>query len=228
WAGYPMPAPCLRPSSWRLDQNTSYPEPYKPPNGRGSRLAQPLAPFIGRQREGSGLQLIVSDPTVRLVTLTGPGGVGMTRLALQTGTDLDQHAVEIVVLVPLATITDAALVPSAIAETVGVSEGGVDSSIRSVALALGARRSLLVLDTFEHVLPASEWGGDLLVTSRAPLRLYGENRFPVSPLTGPATPTRDTALDPGEIGAPDAVSLIAMRARAILRTLSFRRRMPRL
>ena len=152
--------------------------------------------LVGRDHELEGALQLIQQPQVRLVTLTGPGGIGKTRLAVELGRKLLDHFPGGVYFVPLDRINDADLVASEIANALSVRQTGD----RSVALGLQehvrtcTEPTLLVLDNFEHVLGASPLVTELLsasdqlkivVTSRAALRLYGEYEFPVPPLDLP-------------------------------------------
>ena len=178
--------------------------------------------MVGRDQELEGARQLVLQPRVRLVTLTGPGGIGKTRLAVELGRKLLDEFPGGVHFVPLDRINDAELVSSEIANALGVRQTGD----RAIALALqehvraSTARTLLLLDNFEHVLAASPLVTDLLsasdqlkivVTSRAALRLYGEYEFPVPPLD---LPDRKTA--PAELLAKSpAVALFLERATAL-------------
>ena len=160
---------------------------------RKQHLPAPLTPLIGREREVDALQQLLSRTGVRLVTLTGPGGVGKTRLALQVATGLSEDFAE-VFFVPLSSILDPALVPSAIARVLGLKEAETQTLPEQFKGYLQQRHLLLVLDNFEHVLPAAPLISELLaacptlqvlVTSRAVLHLSGEHQFPVLPLPVP-------------------------------------------
>ena len=166
-----------------------------------SNLPRPPSPLIGRTDEIASLVQLVREGT-RLVTLTGPGGAGKTRLALGVAGELAAEFPDGAFFVGLAAVNDSDLVPSMIAGALGVNE----LSGQSLARLLGARRVLLVLDNLEHLPEAAqhvvgvlEAGPDVVVlaTSRAPLRLSTERTFEVPPLPG-----------------DDAVALFVERAQA--------------
>jgi predicted ATPase/class 3 adenylate cyclase len=151
-------------------------------------------PLIGREREVATLQQMLRRAEVRLVTLTGPGGTGKTRLALQVGADLLEEFGDGVFFVDLAPIRDPGLVASTVAQTLGVRETGGASLVESLKRYLREKQLLLVLDNFEQVLDAAPTVAELLgaarrlkvlVTSRAVLRVRGEQEFPVPPLALP-------------------------------------------
>ena len=154
-------------------------------------LPTPEAALVGREAELAAVQALLADPEVRLVTLTGPGGTGKTRLALAAAAAVADEFPGGVVLVELETLTDAGPVLAAIAERLGSG----DSDAESLARQLAEERPLLVLDNFEHVLPAAPQigalvagapGAKVLVTSRAPLRVRAEREHPVPPLEAAA------------------------------------------
>ncbi len=192
--------------------------PAVPDAGRAAAVAlgaSMLAPLVGREGElASALGLL---GRTRLLTLTGPGGTGKTRLALELARRASAWFGGPAVMVRLAGIADAERVPEAIAhgfglrDSVGVGDGS------AVARHLGHSAVLLVLDNFEHVLGAAPFVAELLeeapkltivVTSREPLRLRAEQELPVPPL---GLPDDD---EPTEVGASDAVRLFVQRARA--------------
>ena len=165
-----------------LEQNFAPPRSETAP----SNLPRPSSPLVGRREEISSLVQLVREGT-RLVTLTGPGGAGKTRLALAVATELVPDVPDGAFFVELAAVTDSELVPSMIASALGVNE----LSGQSLSRLLGARRMLLVLDNLEHLPDASphiaevlDAGPDVVVlaTSRAPLRLTAERVFAVPPL----------------------------------------------
>jgi predicted ATPase/class 3 adenylate cyclase len=183
----------------------------------------PLQPtiFIGREREVEEVCGRLLRPEVRLFTLTGPGGTGKTRLALQVAAEVLEEFPDGVFFVPLATVGDTGLVSSTIAGTVGVVEVGDKPLVESLKDYLKERRMLLVLDNFEQVMEATPLldelmavapGLKLLATSRAPLKLYGERSFPVPPLSVP-DPGRPS--DVAALSQYEAVRLFVERAQDV-------------
>ena len=190
--------------------------------GPQPRLHLPTLPttFIGREREVAAVTARLRDPGVHLLTLTGPGGTGKTRLAIQTAARLGDAFPDGVYFVPLAPITDPSLILPAIALELGVHETGAQPLPAHLQTYLRARRLLLVLDNFEQVVAAARHIGDLLaaapqvkalVTSREILHLYGEAEFPVPPLALP-DPAQRPALE--QLTQYEAVQLFIRRARA--------------
>jgi predicted ATPase/class 3 adenylate cyclase len=175
--------------------------------------------FIGRAKEiRDGLRLL--DGT-RLLTLTGPGGTGKTRLSLQIAAEAGPQFPDGTFWVPLAPLSDPDLVPSTIAHSLGVQVGGSESPLARVAEHLRDKRMLLVLDNFEQILAAAPAVTTLLeaapllkvvTSSRAPLRLGGEQELPVPPLELP-DPERLPSLE--VLAQSDAVRLFIERARAV-------------
>ncbi len=155
------------------------------------RLPAPVTPLVGRRAELDRVRHLVAEEGVRLLTLTGPGGVGKSRLALEAAHSLSDDFPAGVVLVGLASLVDHELVAEAVAEALEVGEQDHASPVRALREHLAGRRLLLVLDNFEHVGDAAPFVGELLaaasgltvlVTSRTPLRVYGEYAFAVAPL----------------------------------------------
>ncbi|MDQ3855251.1 MAG: helix-turn-helix domain-containing protein, partial [Chloroflexota bacterium] len=176
-------------------------------------------PFVGREQELRAVRPLLLDPKVRLLTLTGPGGTGKTRLAVEAAEQLRDSFPDAVHFVSLGAITEPSLVASAIARTLGVVEVADQPLVESLQGRLGSGRALLVLDSFEHVLEAAPLvtellsgcaGLKVLVTSRATLRLRGEREFPVPPL-GVPNPVHLPALE--LLRCCEAVELFLQRAR---------------
>ncbi len=182
-------------------------------------LPAPVTPLLGREREAAAVEDLVVKEGVRLVTLTGPGGVGKTRLAVEAARRLSPDFADGVRFVELAAVSAADLVAGAIATGLGLntSAGRLVTDVESY---LRARRLLLVLDNFEHVvgaapllteLLAAASGLVVLVTSRAVLRLRGEHELPVPPLP---VPPADAPPDPADLQRYASVGLFAERAHA--------------
>jgi len=196
---------------------------YRHHETRPSNLPIQLTAFIGREKEVATLKELLLRPDVMLVTADGPGGVGKTRLALQVAEELVDQFPGGVYCVPLAAITDPTSIPSLIAQTVGLRETGVQPEIalhQYLQSSLSAP-TLLVLDNFEHLLNAAQLVAELLalrssvkilVTSRAPLHIYGEYEFPVPPL---AVPDPKALPPPNALLEYSALALFAERATAV-------------
>ncbi|MDP9356600.1 MAG: helix-turn-helix domain-containing protein, partial [Chloroflexota bacterium] len=205
----------------RLDvtRSSARPDPL-PDRGRPAvRLPTTLTSFVGRGREVEQVIALLRRADVRLVTLTGPGGVGKTRLALRAAAELLDHVPDGAWFVDLTPLADPALVPAAIAVVLGVREAGGQPLVETLAVALRDKQLLLVLDNCEHLLDAAPVVAELLracpgltvlATSRAPLRLRGEREVAVPPLGLPAT----ARPAPEEIARSEAVRLFVERARA--------------
>jgi predicted ATPase/DNA-binding XRE family transcriptional regulator len=183
-------------------------------------LPIPVTSFVGRQREVADVQRLALE--ARLITLTGIGGSGKTRLALQVAATLVDTFRGQVTFVPLNATTDANLAGSAVLQALGMPSASTNSpSWDQLAQSLGDRRVLLVLDNLEQVLSVGPPLAQLiercpnvtvLATSRAALRVSGEQEYVVSPLALP-DPGRVTSLE--RLGRNEAVSLFAERARAV-------------
>ncbi|MGB6421318.1 MAG: LuxR C-terminal-related transcriptional regulator, partial [Anaerolineales bacterium] len=145
-----------------------------------------VSSFVGRDREIEEItQLLI---TTRLLTLTGPGGSGKTRLALRAADGLLERFEESIFFVNLAPIRDPQLVPSTIAQTLGIREVAGMQLIEAIKIYLLEKRTLLLLDNFEQIIDAAPLVGELLsslpglnilVTSREALQIYGEQEYPV-------------------------------------------------
>jgi predicted ATPase len=175
-------------------------------------------PLIGRERELAELRHIFLGENVRLVTVIGTGGIGKTRLVLQAGAEFADAFESGVYLVELAPLRDAALVPSTVAQTLGVQEAAGRLVLESIKDFLHDQRLLLLLDNFEQVVAAATVVAELLahcpnlrilVTSRVALRLRGEHEFPLSPL---ALPNRDAPPVAEALSQFAAVTLFIQRA----------------
>ncbi len=172
-----------------------------------SNLPVPATPFIGREHELAELAELLADPETRLLTLTGPGGTGKTRLALQAASEAAEQYPDGITWIPLAPVRDAQLALGTIAQAFGLGEQPGELLRRSLGELLVGKGALLVLDNVEHLLPdvADDIASlvtecptlHVLVTSRERLRISAEITWPVPPMV-----------------ANDAVELFASRARA--------------
>jgi predicted ATPase/DNA-binding XRE family transcriptional regulator len=185
------------------------------------RLPAPLAPLIGRHQERKALEALMRDGTARLVTLTGPGGVGKTRLALAVAERLAEEFRDGGIFIDLAPLQNSALLVAHVATTFGLRETSGRALTDVVLDYLRDREMLLVLDNFEHLLPAAPVVAHLLaacplvtaiVTSRAPLRVRGEREYPVSVLR---LPTPEETRDLEMLATTEAVAFFLDRLRAI-------------
>ncbi len=199
--------------------------PFPVPERTIMTLPAELTLFIGREQERTSLRGLLEREDVRLVTLTGPGGVGKTRLALRIAADLQHRYPDGVAFVPLAAISDPSLVPATIAQALQIRSGEDLDPLERLRYFLRDRTMLLVLDNFEQILDAGLVLAallrtcpalTLLVTSRAPLRLTGERQFPVPPLAAPERAAQDflTGAALAELASNDAVRLFVDRAEA--------------
>ena len=171
-------------------------------------LPAPVTSLVGRSKEIAALRALLRDPSVRLVTLLGPPGIGKTRLSIETAHRLIAEFPDGLFFVALAPLSDPALVGDAILSVLGLEASAATPAADRLRVYLRNKRLLLVLDNFEHLLAAAPLIGDLLAaasgvkalaTSREPLRIYGEREYPVPPL------------DP----ASEAVALFEARAQAV-------------
>jgi predicted ATPase/serine/threonine protein kinase len=179
--------------------------------------------FIGREQEATALRQLLNRADVQLVTLTGPGGIGKTRLALQVAAEASAEFPGGVCFVPLSAVSDPGLIPSTIGQALGVRETGNQSpqeSLKEYVSGLG-QPMLLLLDNFEHLVSAAPVITQLLttspklkvaVTSQSPLHVYGEHEFPVPPL---ALPDLKSIPPPEVLSRLPAVALFVERAQAV-------------
>ena len=198
---------------------------------RPNNLPLQRTTFVGREREAVALRQLLSREDVQLVTLTGPGGIGKTRLALQVATDIAAEFPGGVCFVPLSVVADPGLIPSTIGQALGLHETGNQSpqeSLKEHVSGLG-QPMLLLLDNFEHLVSAAPVIAQLLtagrklkvaVTSQAPLHVYGEHEFPVPPLALPDL----KSIPPLEVlSRLPAIALFVERAQAIRREFTLTR-----
>lgn len=180
-----------------------------------------LPPLIGREREIAALTALLQQPAPRLVTVTGPGGVGKTRLAIAVAEAMASTFLDGVVFVPLAAIGNPAQVFTSMARAFDIREMSRPSTVEDLIAALRQRQMLLILDNVEHLLPVANDIGRLvaacphltvLTTSREPLRLANEKRFPTPPLTlPPIDHEQDASLD--TLAQSEAMTFFVDRAR---------------
>ena len=200
--------------------------PLKTLDTRPNNLPVQPTPFIGREKELDAGSRLLSREDVRLLTLTGPGGTGKTRLGMQIAADLIEDFEQGVFFVSLDPISNPDLVPSTIAHTLGLQESGDQPIFESLKNYLNEKEILLILDNFEQVISAAPFVSDLLaacpklkvlVTSREVLHLSGEQSFPVPPLTLPERKVQDTAGEDfvATLTQYEAVRLFIERARSV-------------
>jgi predicted ATPase/DNA-binding XRE family transcriptional regulator len=184
-------------------------------------LPVPLTPLIGRETEVAAVSALLAEPAVRLLTLSGPGGTGKTRLALAVAERVASDVPDGVTFAPLAALADPSLVASAIAHQLGVREAVGQTVTGALTTHLRDKRLLLILDSFEHLLSAAPLVTELLggcrslkimVTSRVRLRLSGEREVLVPPLT---LPSRASLHAGEEIAVVPSVRLFVARAQDV-------------
>jgi predicted ATPase/class 3 adenylate cyclase len=191
-------------------------------SGSGGANGLPPSPnrTIGRADDVRAIADRVRADGVRLLTLTGPGGVGKTRLALEAARAVRASFADGAYFVSLAALQRPEDVPGSVVGTLAIVVLSGESAGQAAERFLAAKHLLLVVDNFEHVLAAAPFIGTLLgacptltvlATSREPLSLHAEERYPVAPLALPARATRE---DANALGGVDAVALFCARARA--------------
>jgi predicted ATPase/class 3 adenylate cyclase len=199
---------------------TEFPPLASLPGARRNLPSLPTA-FIGRDQVVADIKALLSGNSVRLLTLTGVGGIGKTRLALRVAGELVGNFQDGVFFVPLAPIADPSLATATIAEAVGVREVGQRSALQGLKEHLRTKQLLLVLDNFEHLLSAAPLSGELLdhcpglsilVTSRNVLRLAREHVFEVPPMP---SPDPEHLVDEAMAMRYDAVTMFVDRAHAV-------------
>jgi predicted ATPase len=191
---------------------------------RPSNLPTPGSAFVGREKEVAAATELLLRADVRLVTVTGPGGIGKSRLALEVARAVSEQFPGGVFFVPLAAVRDGNLITLVIAQTLGIRETGGKPALEALKDHLQHSLSapvLLLVDNFEHLVNAAPVLAELLafapnlhllVTSRAALHVYDEHEFPVPPL---ALPDAMALLDIGALAQFPAVSLFVQRATAV-------------
>jgi predicted ATPase len=196
-------------------------KPVKQVETRSANLPVQRTGFVGREKETASLKELLLRQNVRLVTVTGPGGIGKTRLALQVANGLGERFPGGVYFVPLSSLNDPGLIASMIVQTLGIREAGGQSALEILKRNLqdsSCPPRLLLLDNFEHLVQAAPTVADLLasgpnlkilVTSRGALHVYGEHEFPVPPL---ALPDSQSKLSVEVLSRCPAVALFGQRA----------------
>jgi predicted ATPase/serine/threonine protein kinase/predicted transcriptional regulator len=195
----------------------------KRPGARPSNLPVPGTAFVGRDKELAAAQALFLQPGVRLITVTGPGGIGKSRLALELAREMAGDFPSGVHFVPLSAVNDPSLITLVVAQTLGIRETGGQPPLDAVREYLGSLSApmLLLIDNFEHLVGAAPMLAELLtlapnlkllVTSRAALHIYQEHEFPVPSLSLPDA----RSLPPLEaLSRYSAISLFVQRAVAV-------------
>jgi predicted ATPase/DNA-binding CsgD family transcriptional regulator len=188
-------------------------------DGGAGSLPRPLTSFIGRERELAEARRLLAGSC--LLTLTGPGGSGKTRLSIELAAGAAREYPDGVYFIRLAPVRDPGLVPSSIAQGIGLPDSRDRPLVEHLVSYLRDRKLLLVLDNFEHLLPAASVVAELLsgaghvrivASSRAPLRVSGEQECPVLPL---ALPDEQAQGGLASVAASESVRLFAERAAAV-------------
>ncbi len=224
-----VPTGLITPEEWKqpplnhLEGGTTTHFAVTPATGQTAltNLPVPRTPLLGRQALLHPIVHQISSDDTRLLTLTGPGGVGKSRLAIEVGRQVATIFADGVVFVPLAQLNEPSLVPSAIAQALQLRVHAQSTPIETLKSFLPTHRLLLILDNYEHLLEAAGVVGELLavalhlkilVTSRAVLNLYGEYQIAVPPLPLPAL---QTPLTTERAIQEPAIALFVARTRAV-------------
>ncbi|MGA2922608.1 MAG: protein kinase [Candidatus Sulfotelmatobacter sp.] len=199
-------------------------KPVKQAETRPANLPVQRTGFVGREKEVAAAKELLLRQDVRMVTVTGPGGIGKTRLAVQVASGLVERFPGGTHFVPLASLNDPGLIASVIVQTLGIREAGGQSPLEILEGNLQdsvCAPMLLLLDNFEHLVEAAPTVAELLavgsnlkilVTSRAALHVYGEHEFPVSPLALPDSRSKPSV---EILSKCPAVALFVQRAGAV-------------
>jgi predicted ATPase len=199
-------------------------KPVRQAESRPSNLPVPRTGFVGREKEVAAAKELLLRHDVRLVTITGLGGIGKTRLALQVASGLVENFPGGIHFVPLSALNDPGLIVSVIIQTLGIREAGAQSPLEILKKNLqDSLRApmLLLLDNFEHLIQAAPILAELLamgpnlkilITSRSALHVYGEHEFPVPPL---ALPDSRSMPPLAVLSQYPAVALFVQRAIAV-------------
>jgi predicted ATPase/serine/threonine protein kinase len=190
---------------------------------RPNNLPVPRTGFVGREKEVAAIKELLLREDVRLVTVTGPGGIGKTRLAVEVASGLVERFPGGIYFVSLSPISDPSLIASVIVQTLGIRETGGQSPLEMLRKNFEDSQHapiLFLLDNFEHLVQAAPVVAELLamganlkllVTSRSPLHVYGEHEFPVPPL---ALPDSRSTFSVELLSACPAIALFLQRAAA--------------